>query len=437
MLAIRDENAVNAAQAARLAPGKSQLAPKTPGARYPKTPLKIPLNDENAVGAGKTVLAPKSNANGPIQASAKKQNLITPSETRARAPLGNKTTNAKAKSNQNAGVKDIVKEFEKTQTKPTTTRKLKQRSPSAAPLKLEVRNDQPGSSEEPDVEYAPPPAKDLPYESDVIPDGTLTFEGLKPENMLKGYYNHFYNPLGEDGIRLRDRQQQDKLKKALKESDNRILRDIREMDWSVSDVPETAAFSQRKAPVPAPNPAVARKTVGGAIKYPPTIASRRAASALSMATGSTIKQRKPVEQSTSARRPISAFLPRTRPAKAPLTSKSTNAESAVGEAASRSTLGYTKGRSASSLVSRRARTPTTARTVSTDIVTIVPQKSVARQEASPQKRNIGEEDAQDLGRLQFLSIFDHTGDEDDGILGGSGPRQEDFEDEEFEMKLSF
>lgn len=79
MLSIRDENAVNAAQAARLAPGKSQMAPKTPGARYPKTPLKIPLNDENAVNAGKSVLAPKSNANGAIQGTAKKQNLVTPS----------------------------------------------------------------------------------------------------------------------------------------------------------------------------------------------------------------------------------------------------------------------------------------------------------------------------------------------------------------------
>ncbi|CCF36267.1 hypothetical protein CH063_07866 [Colletotrichum higginsianum] len=77
MLALRDENAVNAAQAARLAPGKGQMAPKTPGARYPKTPLKIPLNDENAVAGAKTALAPKSNGN--IQgATVRKQNLVTP-----------------------------------------------------------------------------------------------------------------------------------------------------------------------------------------------------------------------------------------------------------------------------------------------------------------------------------------------------------------------
>ncbi|GKT49285.1 uncharacterized protein ColSpa_09466 [Colletotrichum spaethianum] len=433
MLAIRDENAVNAAQAARLAPGKGQLAPKTPGARYPKTPLKIPLNDENAVGGAKTVLAPKSNGN--IQGTVKKQNLVTPSETRARAPLGNKTTNAKARSTQNAGGKDL----EKTQTKPTTTKKLKQRSPSVGPLKLEVRNDQAGPAEEPDVEYAPPPAMDLPYESDVFPDGVLTFEGLKPENMFKGYYNHFYNPVGEDGVRLQDRKHKEKLKKALKESDERILRDIREMDWSVSDVPETAAFAQRKAPAPAPNPAVTRRTVGGALKCPPTITSRRAASALSMSTGSTIRQKKAVEQRPTVRRPISALLPRTRPNKATIASKSTAAESAVGEAASRNTLGYTKGRSASSVVSGRAPVPATARPASTDFAAVIPSKTIVRRDASPhkQEREMRDEN-EDLGRLQFLSIFDPAGDDENDGIGSAGPRNEDFEEEEeFEMKLSF
>lgn len=42
---------------------KQQLQAKTPGARYPKTPLKIPLNDENANHGfnGKSVLRGKGN----------------------------------------------------------------------------------------------------------------------------------------------------------------------------------------------------------------------------------------------------------------------------------------------------------------------------------------------------------------------------------------
>jgi hypothetical protein len=55
MLAARDqENLVHAQQAAGAAKPLNQgvrgLAPKTPGNKAPKTPFKIPLNDENAAG---------------------------------------------------------------------------------------------------------------------------------------------------------------------------------------------------------------------------------------------------------------------------------------------------------------------------------------------------------------------------------------------------
>jgi len=42
---------------------KQQLQAKTPGARFPKTPLKVPLNDENANHAfgGKSALRTKGN----------------------------------------------------------------------------------------------------------------------------------------------------------------------------------------------------------------------------------------------------------------------------------------------------------------------------------------------------------------------------------------
>lgn len=57
------------------------LQPKTPGARYPKTPLKIPLNDENAthVFGGKSALRPKDN-NENITAVGKggKSTFVTP-----------------------------------------------------------------------------------------------------------------------------------------------------------------------------------------------------------------------------------------------------------------------------------------------------------------------------------------------------------------------
>lgn len=61
--------------------GVRTLQPKTPGARYPKTPLKIPLNDENAMHGlgGKSVLRPKSNnENITIMGKGGKSNFVTP-----------------------------------------------------------------------------------------------------------------------------------------------------------------------------------------------------------------------------------------------------------------------------------------------------------------------------------------------------------------------
>lgn len=57
LVSIHQANAATKQQATVRA-----LQPKTPGARYPKTPLKIPLNDENAVRGlgGKSVLANKT-----------------------------------------------------------------------------------------------------------------------------------------------------------------------------------------------------------------------------------------------------------------------------------------------------------------------------------------------------------------------------------------
>lgn len=53
--------------------GSKQLPPKTPGPRYPKTPIKIPLNDENApVTGGKGLLGGGKNT------ATRKQALATP-----------------------------------------------------------------------------------------------------------------------------------------------------------------------------------------------------------------------------------------------------------------------------------------------------------------------------------------------------------------------
>ena len=78
MLAARDqENLVHghqqAAAAKPLNQATRQLAPKTPGNKAPKTPFKLPLNDENGpgpFGGGKSALKinGKGNENGTTRA---------------------------------------------------------------------------------------------------------------------------------------------------------------------------------------------------------------------------------------------------------------------------------------------------------------------------------------------------------------------------------
>jgi hypothetical protein len=71
MFAARDqENLIHGHQQVAaskpLNQGVRALPPKTPGNKYPKTPLKLPLNDENAPGGfgGKSVLGTKGKGVG-------------------------------------------------------------------------------------------------------------------------------------------------------------------------------------------------------------------------------------------------------------------------------------------------------------------------------------------------------------------------------------
>lgn len=85
MLALRDqENLVHAHQttaaAKPLNQGTRQLQPKTPGTRAPKTPFKVPLNDENdPLAFGKKTIKLNGNRN---------ENAIKPAKDAFITPLG-------------------------------------------------------------------------------------------------------------------------------------------------------------------------------------------------------------------------------------------------------------------------------------------------------------------------------------------------------------
>ncbi|PNP55176.1 hypothetical protein THARTR1_04865 [Trichoderma harzianum] len=231
-------------------PSKQQ--PKTPGMRYPKTPIDLGRGNENALAgcAGKNAIQGAVNL-GENQKFISKKSMTTPTESRMRAPLGNKTTNAKAKNSQGLGIggKSAVNGFENTQLKSIASqqRKQKQRQRQAelAPKNLfsQLRDGQDLDHDEP--EYAPPNPQPLPYQSDVFPRSGLTFKGLSKDNLLKGYYEHFYNPVDARGVSRMDKQLEDEIETALEKAIELNDHDTDEFTWNSADIADGMEIAER------------------------------------------------------------------------------------------------------------------------------------------------------------------------------------------------
>ena len=352
------------------------------------------------------------------------------SGTRGRAVLGNKTTNAKARTGQVGGAKATIK--------PTTIQKPKQKSADVAPIDFKVETKQKTQEdEEEEPEYAPPRPKDLPYESDVLPEGFLTLEGLKQENLFKGYYQHFFNPVDEHGVSKQDREFEEAMKKVMDRTEERNQQELDTLDWNIADLdsPETIKVAPRPVAAEDLQPVIPSGTMRRArSKQPSSLASRRAASALSVHSDTTRStEGKPA---IKARKPLSSLLQGKKPAKAPLATKTSAGARAVAEVASRTTIGYSKGRSASSMLqtrqvglperTQRGRTVKPSTSIESGIsdLTITPAR--LRQAAAKKQESVT--------RPQFMSIFNAEDEEDLPPL--SQPHfSDEEEEEEFEMKI--
>ena len=109
MFAARDqENLVHGHQTAAASKSLNQStrqhAPKTPGKQIPKTPFKIPINDENAIGARKTKL--KGNAGGNENIFTGGKGLGAGDKTSFVTPLGVSTRSRLPRSETTDCVKD-------------------------------------------------------------------------------------------------------------------------------------------------------------------------------------------------------------------------------------------------------------------------------------------------------------------------------------------
>ncbi|KAA6411837.1 MAG: hypothetical protein FRX48_03987 [Lasallia pustulata] len=218
MLAARDqENLVHGHQAAAAAKplnqGVKQLAPKTPGNKVPKTPFKVPLNDENGpagFGGGKTVLKMGARGNENLMTVGKKGGLgdknafVTPLGPRNRAPLGLKTTNARAKAFQTPGPPIPENDLDKGAQRSATARKPKARVSLAEMTKVEILGDKDELADR-EIEYMPPRSIDLPdYPDDMPHDIDLSM--FANGGLTRGFWAHYGNPLGDDGLTHHERE---------------------------------------------------------------------------------------------------------------------------------------------------------------------------------------------------------------------------------------
>lgn len=271
--------------------------------------------------------------------------LILPGP-RIRAPLGMKTTNAKTKTFQTPAAAP-EKDLEKIQVPKSTIRRAKKIT-HVETVKLQVHGDESPLADR-EVEYCPPNPKSLPYDSEDFPRNCLNYDVLKPENLMRGIYATYHNRIDDNGLTQMDRDYQASYEKSARECDKKVLAMMDE-DWTIGDVPETFHHIRKKSQKLA---TVKASVQSQKLKIPVepkpigTIASRNAALALSVLP----KAGAPTKKSTVPTKGASfqpSFLSRSKPVPPPTNSSTIRNNAAT--AASKSTIGYTKGRSTASAV---------------------------------------------------------------------------------------
>jgi hypothetical protein len=266
--------------------------------------------------------------------------LIDP---RNRAPLGVKTTNAKAKAFQTPAVRVGNIDIEKARVKPTSIRRQKPKVSHTETVRVNVL-DETGTLNERDVEYCPPKPKDLPYESEDFPDGCLNYDMLKGPNLMRGWQSYYYDPVDENGVSRKEKEFDKAVTNALNEADERIRKAVEDVQWTVGDVPETFGNRFRDVGDTVTTNGQTKNASKPSSRGPATVASRKAVAALSVIPKGPLGVPNSVKIES---KPTTSFLARGRKAAIPTPINLSEMRYTTAAVASRSTIGYTKGRSTS------------------------------------------------------------------------------------------
>ncbi|KAL8996685.1 MAG: hypothetical protein Q9169_003857 [Polycauliona sp. 2 TL-2023] len=370
MLAARDqENLVHGHQAAAagkpLNQGIKQLAPKTPGNKTAKTPIRLTLNDENgatAFGGGKKAVG-QSHENsifGGKKGGVENRAFVTPLGPRNRAPLGAKTTNAKARAFQTPAPAQNENDVGKTVRKSVSARKPKPKTSHPETTKLEDILADKEALEEREIEYMPPTAKEVSYcPDDDLPE--LDLSAFQGPHRLAGWYEHFANQPDSNGLSFIQRQEmEEKLTSEYLdrkgEAEIQLAMDIEPMSCTCD--PECWGDECKQNPIRKKAAQEAYKKsmadleemIHGPSKKPtkargPTVSTSKAAATALSNTKRPVLAAKAQQKSIA---PVKRSMPiLSRNKKTPPPTNPSEMRHAAAVAASKTTMGYSKGRATS------------------------------------------------------------------------------------------
>jgi hypothetical protein len=358
MLAARDqENLVHAHQSAAagkpLNQGVRALQPKTPGNNL-KTSFRPAKNDETR---NQTLKGAKTGLD--------KNVFVTPAGTGNRAPLGAKTTNAKAQPFKTPAAKKQTVQPLKSARPSSGRRSLKSKISIAPSEPVEADILVQDEDDLPEPEFAPPnpielpdPPLDIPYNQD--------YPQLQGMNLMKGYGEVYGSPTDENGISLRLKREEEVKVQFDRDMDKKISETLE--GWPNPDIDNDKKVDAMIAAGP--------KSKNTATSGVSTMRAKAAVGALSQ------------ERSTTTARPTGSSIQRSRkPAflvhgakQAPEPTNPSSMRSTAAAAISKNTIGYPKAKKPTSIIpfSERptSRAPASAAPVKMDQSSIHPKDFV-------------------------------------------------------------
>ncbi|KAJ4411085.1 hypothetical protein N0V91_001458 [Didymella pomorum] len=339
-LAAHDQE--NAVRSLQVGPGGKPLAhsSKTPATKAPKTPFKVPLNDENtftkgAKGDGKSNLLLTSKQGGKLDASA----FVTPAGPRNRAPLGAKTTNAKGKAFQ-------------TPAPLASSAKTLKASPRLRRPKVKVHQpkiDADSEDDVPEIEYMPPKEVPLLDDMDDYIPRDWDFSILSGPDAMRGITSAYHNPTEDDGRTRGQRQFEESLERDRKKRDEEFDR-VFAAQMAKDDAETRRYFGITEPKREAAKPTVKATTTARSATGLSTMRARSAATFLAPADRPTSR----FGASTAAARVPTGIVSGRKTSKTPVESTATrHARVASAVASSKSTIGYAQGRAVRSTSAMR------------------------------------------------------------------------------------